>query len=152
MSLSPAHFEASKAYIALYENLDPRQIENCDKFVAADIVFVDPFNDIHGIVAFKAMLKHSLTALKNPRFTVTNQAWDGDTLFVRWDFSAGLPLIGAWAFTGMSAVTFDDNHKVKNHIDYWDSGQYFYGLLPLIGPLIRWIRKYASMSKSHAKQ
>jgi steroid Delta-isomerase len=41
----------------------------------------------------------------------------------------------------MSELTFDSDGKVARHIDYWDAGKHFYEKLPLLGALLRAIRR-----------
>jgi hypothetical protein len=86
------------------------------------------------------MLK-TLHDLPGHRFAVTHRAWDGDICLMRWLFEAetkgGLKL----SFAGMSELTFDSEGKVACHVDHWDAGKEFYERLPLLGWLLRTIRR-----------
>jgi steroid delta-isomerase len=83
----------------------------------------------------------TLHDLPGHRFTVTHRAWDGDICLMRWLFEAetkgGLKL----SFAGMSELTFDSEGKVACHVDPWDAGKEFYERLPLLGWLLRTIRR-----------
>ena len=48
--------------------------------------------------------------------------------------------------TGVSRVVFDQQGLVSEHIDYWDASEQFYMKLPIIGGLLRLIRKQAASS------
>ena len=55
-----------------------------------------------------------------------------------WRFSA--QLFGKpWEVPGISFLQFDEDGKVKEHLDYWDSGRNFYANLPLIGKIFQLI-------------
>lgn len=42
---------------------------------------------------------------------------------------------------GMSHLRFDSEGKVILHHDFWDSASGFFAYLPIIGGLIRWVKK-----------
>ena len=42
-----------KKYIYLFSNLSPDKINEFDDIISKDIIFIDPFNNIKGINAFK---------------------------------------------------------------------------------------------------
>ena len=42
-----------KKYIYLFSNLSPDNINEFDDIISKDIIFIDPFNNIKGIDAFK---------------------------------------------------------------------------------------------------
>jgi hypothetical protein len=49
---------------------------------------------------------------------------------------------------GMSFVRFDDQGKVVEHIDYWDPAAGIYEQLPLLGTLMRYLRRRLSAAKA----
>ncbi len=133
-------------YIELFENLSTERIENCEAFVNADIHFKDPFNDITGITRFKHLLHKTLKDVTDPRFVVTHQAKDKDVLFLKWEFSGTVKVIGHWFITGMSEIHLDDQGKVVRHVDHWDASEQFYGHIPVLGSLLRLIRRRLQVS------
>jgi len=48
------------------------------------------------------------------------------------------------SFAGMSELTFTADGKVARHIDHWDASKAFYEKLPLVGALLRAIRRRVS--------
>lgn len=42
---------------------------------------------------------------------------------------------------GISHLRFDDDGKVNNHRDYWDTGEELYAKLPLIGGAVRLLQR-----------
>ncbi|MBX2832696.1 MAG: nuclear transport factor 2 family protein [Rhodospirillales bacterium] len=125
-------------YAAYFEKLAPDTIDQLRDIVTDDFEFRDPFTTLHGPENVCAYLAKTFKETQNPRFEVTHQALDGNMGFLRWRFSAKVPVIGLWDFIGMTEVTFNkQGNLVASHIDHWDAGQNFYGKLPILGWIIR---------------
>ena len=45
---------------------------------------------------------------------------------------------------GASHLQFDDNGRVAVHRDYWDAAEELYEKLPVVGGLMRWLRRRAA--------
>ena len=131
----------AQAYIRLYEELSHEAIEGMSAFVCSDVHFKDPFNDITGFAALRTLLTKTLSDVTNPIFRVTNQFQDGETLFLRWTFQGQVKGLGDWHVVGMSAIRFDHEGKICEHIDYWDAAEQFYEKLPVIGAVLRMIKR-----------
>ena len=57
-----------KNYINLFSNLSPDNIDEFDNLISKDIIFIDPFNNIKGINAFKNIFYHMFENVKEPSF------------------------------------------------------------------------------------
>ena len=133
-------------YIQLFEELSTEYIDNIDCFVSADIYFKDPFNKISGRSAFRRLLTKLLNDVENPSFKVTHKAWSNNTIFLRWSFEGKVKGINHWNVQGMSEICFNEDGLINRHIDYWDASDQFYAKLPIIGPIIRLIRRRLMVS------
>jgi len=133
--------DRAEPYVRFYEAMSQDGLSRLPDLVAHDVRFVDPFNDVRGAAALQRVMLKTLHDLPGHRFVVTHRAWDGDTCLMRWLFEAetkgGLKL----SFAGMSELTFDSEGKVACHVDHWDAGKHFYEKLPLLGALLRAIRR-----------
>ena len=133
--------DRAEPYVRFYEAMTQDSLSQLPDLVTHDVHFVDPFNDVRGVAALQRVMLKTLHDLPGHRFVVTHRAWDGDTCLMRWQFDAeakgGLKL----SFPGMSELTFDDDRKVARHIDHWDAGKEFYEKLPLLGAVLRTIRR-----------
>lgn len=130
------------AYIRLFEELADTNLDApFDGFVNPRIHFKDPFNDFTGLDRFRRLLVKTRADVENPIFSVTHRAWSGEVLFLRWTFSGRVSHLGAWDVEGMSELRFDDQGRVLVHIDYWDASTSFYSHIPVLGWLIRMIRR-----------
>jgi len=132
--------ERHREYIQFLESMEPQSLDRLGEYVAEDVRFIDPFNDVCGLQAMHAIFRHMFDAVGPLRFEVTHSASNGRTLHLGWRFSArlrGQP----WSFDGTSLVTFDDAGMIVSHLDFWDAGAAFYERLPIIGWLLRKVRR-----------
>lgn len=133
-------------YIELFENISPELIANCEQVASADIHFKDPFNDFVGIDPFKRLLFKALKDVKNPKFTVVDQACSHSRHYVRWDFSGCVRGLGDWQFSGMSELSYNAEGLVCEHIDHWDASEYFFEKIPVFGWPISCVKKRLQVS------
>jgi limonene-1,2-epoxide hydrolase len=128
-------------YIRFWETISPAALDHLDRTFAPDIRFRDPFNDISGTAALRAVLEPMFRHLEDPRFAVSRAADAGDNVWLlRWDFTCRFRRRD-WRLPGMSEVVLSQDGRAAVHIDHWDSGTYFYGQLPLLGGIIGFIRR-----------
>jgi len=132
-------------YIRLFEELSVERINGIEHFVSVNIKFKDPFNDLSGLSSFRLLLVKMLEDVKGLRFEVTHRTWAEDVLFLRWSFQ-GKVKGHNWEVQGMSEIIFDEEGLVCQHIDHWDSGEQFYEKLPLIGSILRIIKRQLKVS------
>lgn len=135
---------AARGYAAFYATLTPETVQDLRALVAADVRFKDAFNDVRGVDRMVRVLKKMFEDASEVRFEMAEQACIGDLCFIRWHFwcrprrfARGQP----WHIEGVSAVRFDDHGKVVEHIDYWDAAEQIYERLPMLGLLLRRIRR-----------
>jgi hypothetical protein len=134
--------EGCARYVAFFEGLSPERLAHLDTVVTDDVHFVDPFNDVTGPDAMRRILSGMYTDTKDPRFRVTHRAFDGDVCFLRWEFSAGVKILGGhWEIAGMSELRFGADGRVREHIDHWDAAGQLYERLPGVGWLLRRLRR-----------
>ena len=133
---------AVAAYVAFYEGLTPDSLDPLEPLCAPDVRFCDPFNDVVGVAAYRAILADMFERVADPRFQVTDWACSGRVAYLRWTFTfAPSDDRAPWRIDGMSEVHFDDRLRVSAHLDHWDSGAQFYARLPVLGHLIRLVRR-----------
>lgn len=131
------------AYIAFYEGLTPRTLDGLSAVVSDDVRFKDPFNDVRGLAAYRAILARMFEAVPDVRFKVLRHGPAGDVYVLRWTCDGTVKAMGAepWHVEGMSELRFSPDGTVREHIDYWDAAEQFYERLPVIGALLRFIRR-----------
>ncbi len=134
---------AFDTYAVFFEGLSPETLDRLEELCAPEVRFRDPFNDVTGVDRFRAVLVKMFEDTVEPRFTIVDRAVSGNVCYLRWDFSFRSPgrRGEAWHIVGMSEVHFDEAGKVAAHLDHWDSGAQFYEKLPVVGALVRAVRR-----------
>ena len=143
---APRHPDARVArVVALYETLVPADLPALRGVYADDARFKDPFNQVQGVAAIARIFSHMFRTLDGPRFQVIAIVADGDDVVLTWDFSFRTRGAGAAALSihGASHVRFNPQGQVAMHRDYWDAAEELYEKLPLLGTLMRWLKKRA---------
>lgn len=135
--------------VQLYEQLTPTHLRQLDRYYATDAHFKDPFNDVRGLAAITRIFDHMFETLQDPRFVVTQRLVQDQQAFLAWQFHFRLR---SWrpeveqCINGATLLRFDAQGLVNQHRDYWDAAEELYEKLPLLGTLMRWLRKTGSAS------
>ncbi len=133
-------------YLDIFENLSPHALNDLEEVVSPHVRFKDPFNDVIGLHALRAILEKTLDEVHNPKFTILDQARSDTCHYVRWEFTGSVKALGAIAFSGMSEIRYDESNRVCEHIDHWDASEQFYAKLPLLGWLLGFVKKRLQVS------
>lgn len=128
-------------YLALFARLTPETLDELDALCTPEVRFADPFNDVTGIAAFKRVLGEMFDTLDAPRFRIDDRAEGAHASYVRWTFTARLARGRELTIAGMSELHLDGHGRIAAHIDHWDAAGQLYETLPLVGPLMRWLRR-----------
>ena len=136
--------------VRFFEHLQPSDVAQIAQIYSDDAQFKDPFNEVQGVDAIAAIFSHMFDALIQPRFVITQQVQQGEHCFVTWDFLFAMrkfePNI-TQTIRGASHLVFrleDGVWRVAVHRDYWDAAEELYEKLPIVGALMRWLKKRAN--------
>ena len=130
--------------IRFFETLSPQSLDALEHVYAPDARFRDPFNDLRGHAAITAVFEHMFAQLDNPRFIVCDAFGDAHQGFVTWEFRFGFRRgapRGMQLIRGSTHFRFDPQGRVLLHRDYWDAAEELYAKLPVLGALMRWLRR-----------
>jgi len=137
--------ETGEAYLALLERLEPGNLDELDGLVADTVRFRDPFNDVTGRAALRRVFERMFDDLDVPRFVVRHKRWDGGVCLVAWTFEARMQGSGKdLRFDGMSEVRVDTDGRVAEHVDHWDPARSLYERVPVLGAVLRRVRRRLS--------
>jgi hypothetical protein len=133
--------EMLAAYGRYFEDLTPDTLPEIARIATPDMRFRDPFNDVRGIDDVVRLLG-TMYAHGTPRFEILDRALGQSAGYILWRFTND-PGGGRAPFmiTGMSEIHFAPDGRISEHIDHWDSGGQFYERIPVLGWLIRLVRK-----------
>jgi len=129
-----------------FTDMTPAHLARLGEVYSAQAWFKDPFNEVQGLDAVRGIFQHMYDSLNQPRFIVTTRVVQGRQCFLTWDFVFGLrgqtteiTVRGAshlWLAPGS-----DGRWRIERHRDYWDVAEELYEKLPLLGGLMRWLKR-----------
>ncbi len=137
------------AVVQFYQSLLPQDLDaggRLGRIYAPDARFKDPFNEVQGLASIAAIFAHMFQSVDQARFEVLRTVAAGDEVFLTWDFRFRTRGRGAQALCihGASHLQFNAIGQVQSHRDYWDAAEELYEKLPIIGALMRWLKRRAT--------
>jgi len=123
-----------------YATLSPQSLRDIGAYYRPDARFRDPFNDVQGVDAIRAIFEHMFRTTGAPRFVVRDVVGSDALAFVTWDFT--FELRGTqYAIHGATRFALDAQGRVMDHRDYWDAAGELWARLPVLGVAVRWLRR-----------
>lgn len=132
--------------IEVFERLQPADVAQLGRLYTDDARFKDPFNAVQGLPAIQRIFEHMFVALDSPRFEIIDVLVQGDQCFLSWDFVFRMKRFrrDEQRIHGSSHLRFAADGRVAVHRDYWDAAEELYEKLPVVGGLMRWLKKRAN--------
>jgi len=126
-----------------FESLSVQTLETIDAVYASNAHFVDPFNDVRGVSAIRMIYAHMFENLGRPRFLVTEVVEKNQRIFMSWQFSF------TWRgrlfeVQGATRFLINEHGLIDQHQDFWDPSKGIYEKLPIIGGILRHLRRRMS--------
>jgi steroid delta-isomerase len=131
--------------VAFFERIAPADVARIGEIYAADAYFRDPFNEVQGVEAIARVYARMFEQLEVCRFVIAGTLAEGDGALLVWDFTFR---IRRWrprttrTIHGATHVKFAPDGRIAYHRDYWDAAEELYSKLPLIGSVLRLLRKF----------
>ncbi|SCK26050.1 nuclear transport factor 2 family protein [Vogesella sp. LIG4] len=124
-----------------FASLSPQALTRIDRVYAAGARFQDPFHELHGREAIRQVYARMFRHLARPRFVIGAVLRQGDAAFVSWDFHF------AWhgrqqQIHGGTLLRLDSAGLICEHRDYWDAAAGVYEQLPVLGWLLRRLKRH----------
>jgi len=139
----------SQHIIDFFEALTPGQVQHLGDIYASDAYFKDPFNEVHGLAPIQDVFRHMYGSLEAPRFHVTECVAHGGQCFLVWEFRFRFKNSDReQTLRGCSHLKLGADGRIAWHRDYWDAAEEIYEKLPLLGTLMRWLKKRTAGTKS----
>lgn len=128
--------------VRYYESLTAQSVARMGDFYAADAYFKDPFNEVRTLPDIQAIFARMFEVVESPRFVITERIVGEQSVALTWDFDFGMRG-RAIRVHGASVLRFDAAGRVQYHRDYWDAAEELYERLPVLGVLMRWLKRRA---------
>ena len=129
--------------IRWFETLTQESAHDAARYYADDAYFKDPFNELRGVAGIERIFAHMFVQVEEPKFAVTGR-WQSDAgAVLLWDFTFRMKRgpAGMQTIRGATHLRFAADGRVNWHRDYWDAAEELYEKLPLIGALMRFLRR-----------
>jgi steroid Delta-isomerase len=130
--------------VDFYHLLTPEAVARMGDFYTQDAYFKDPFNEVTSLDDIQRIFRHMFVALNDVKFNVTETIAQESGVVLIWDFTFRIkkykPEI-LQRIRGVSHIRFNPEGKVNYHRDYWDAAEELYEKLPLVGALMRFLKK-----------
>lgn len=139
------HTIALERLVDFFETITPESAQRIAELYAPDAWFKDPFNEVRGTQGIERIFRHMFGQVAEPRFRVTDRVCAENGALLTWDFTfrfkPGAPVV---TVHGASHLRFDAAGRVAYHCDYWDAAGELYEKLPVLGALMRLLRRRLS--------
>jgi steroid delta-isomerase len=137
------HSAAIVRFREFYDTFSPAWLDRLEELYAPGFHLEDPFHTFDGdFVAMRAYFNKVLTKLADSKFFSEDDATGTDGTYVRWRWEWKLrgkdPLR---IVPGVTHLRFDRDGKITHHRDHFDAADGFYAALPVVGTLLRQIKK-----------
>ena len=142
---TPRHATAARV-VAFFETLSPASLDQLEAIYTPLAYFKDPFNEVRGINEIRRIFRHMYASLEQPRFVVTGCIVDGEQCFLSWNFAFRFKRFDRateQTIRGGSHLKFNADGRIDFHRDYWDAAEELYEKLPVVGGLMRWLKRRA---------
>ncbi len=134
---------AVQRIIDFFEQLHAQDLQRLGDLYTADAAFKDPFNEVRGVAAIEQVFAHMFRSLDQPRFVVGDVLVQDDQCFLNWRFTFRLKRgrRDELRVRGASHLLLAPDGRIRVHRDYWDAAEELYEKLPLLGALMRWLKR-----------
>jgi steroid Delta-isomerase len=132
------------ALATYFENITEATVPQLREFYATNAYFKDPFNEVRSVADIERIFAHMYVALHEPRFVIHTRIEQGDEAFLAWDFQFRIKRYKSekvQTIRGGSHLRWDANGKVCFHRDYWDAAEELYEKLPVLGGMMRFVKR-----------
>ena len=132
---------------AYFQALTRESVGDIGRFYTEDARFKDPFNDVSGLAAIAAIYRHMFDKLDAPRFVITGHWERPGGVILAWDFHFRMKSFEpgrTQVIHGVSQLEFAADGRIRLHRDYWDAAEELYEKLPLLGTLMRFLKRRAN--------
>lgn len=113
-----------------------------EKIYAHQVYFKDPFHQTQGINALFKIFQEMYRRLEHPRFEILESVAEDTRCYVKWRFIFSYKGdTDEHSFEGVSRLELNEEKKIISHIDYWDAAENLYEQLPILGFILRFIKR-----------
>ena len=131
------------AMAGFYNGLTREKLDCLGDIYSPGVEFQDPLHQTRGLAALRTVYVHWFQQLQEISVTVTDVHGDERSGFLLWTMRyqlRGKPRV----ITGASHMQFAADGRVVVQRDYWDASLPVYGEFPLVGWLLRGLKRWVT--------
>ena len=131
-------------FLEVYRSLNRDNLKLLSTIYAEDVVFTDPAHEISGIDQLQRYFENLYRNIHSASFSFHHNLRSGDHAYLRWTMDFSHPRLAGGkniSLPGVSSLQFNKDDRVFRHHDFFDMGAMIYEHLPLLGGVIKTIKK-----------
>lgn len=133
-----------ESFLQVYEKLDAKNLHLLDQIYSADVSFIDPAHKIEGLIALKKYFSELYQNVSSVNFSFSHHQQRENDAYIQWQMTLRHPRLNRnqeIIVPGISYLRYDQMGKVSFHRDYFDLGTMLYEQLPLLGSIIKTVKR-----------
>ena len=131
-------------FIKLISNFGSDSLKELPKIYSPTIEYEDPINKIQGLDHLYLVFEDLLKIFSEIEIQVKETSSTDHTAFVRWLMTYRFRR-KEYSIDAVTHLEFDSSGLICKHKDYWDASFALYGTFPMLGSLMRGIKKMATV-------
>ncbi len=131
-------------FLDTYQRLNADNLDLLQSVYSEGVHFMDPAHEIIGLDRLTQYFQNLYTHISAINFDFDHTCQSGNDGYVQWLMTFAHPKLNSGrgiTIAGTSFVRFDSDEKIYYHRDYFDLGAMLYEHLPLLGKVIRTVKK-----------
>lgn len=134
--------QALARFRRFYDELSAAWVDRLEELYAPGFSFRDPFHAVEGDVTTLRAYFSKITSLAESRFVVEDVATGRDGSYVRWRWEwRRRAKDGLRVVPGVTHLRFATDGRITSHRDLFDAAEGFYEALPVVGSMLRAIKR-----------
>jgi len=132
-------------FCEIYQQLNKDNLSDLDKVYSKDVIFIDAVHQLQGIDKLKIYFQKLYNNISFCQFQIEQVISEQGQASIIWTMTFAHNQLNSGAaikLNGCSHLKFDK--KIYYHRDYLDMGEMVYEHLPLLGRIVKFIKKRVS--------
>lgn len=131
-------------FIEVYHQLDHNHLERLTEIYTPEVRFIDPAHEISGRDNLSRYFEALYANISSIDFSFERQLQEADQAVLAWHMTFRHPRLAGGkkiSVPGCSWLSFNPQGQALEHRDYFDLGAMLYEQLPLLGRMVRSIKR-----------